>query len=167
MNPDKEIIRKHGQLYECSCTPMAVELVLKLIDRAPADYFELQHETRNNPVSFAKFNEREINGVKFHRRFSVDGGRGFSPEKMKDLFETIDRELDEERYVIISISHDGHWHDFVIYDHGADGEYRAVSKAFRADQSVRDDSDTWRRSDIRKKVTEMTGTDILTYDPLG
>jgi hypothetical protein len=173
MNPDKEIIRNHRQLFEFSCVPMAVEFVLKLIEHAERGYFELQEKSQNNKLgTFADFDNREINGVKFQHKFSVKGGRNFPPEKMKKLFETIDRELDEKkRYVIISVANDPAepsqgWHNFVIYDRNKEGEYEAVSKTFQPDLNVHDDSDTWRRSDIRKKVTEMTGTDILTYDPI-
>jgi hypothetical protein len=170
MNPDKEIMRTHRQLTQFSCIPMVVELVLKLLGRVPPDFFELQKDWKDNKLgTFADFHEREIKGVKFQHKFSVDKGRGFSPEKMKELFKTIDEELDNGRYVMISIANppgEG-WHNFVIYDCNAHGEYDAVSKTFNPNLIVRDDTDTWRRSDIRKKVTEMTGTDILTYDALG
>jgi hypothetical protein len=44
MNLDRDVARKHRQLHELSCAPMAAELVLKLIKRAPENYFDLQEE---------------------------------------------------------------------------------------------------------------------------
>jgi len=104
MNPDKEVIRKHGQLYENSCTPMIVELILKLTGRVPENYFELQDVSKNTAVSFADFHEQEIGALKLRRRFSVDAGRDFPPDEMKQLFDTIDGELNAGRYVAVSIA---------------------------------------------------------------
>jgi len=42
MNPNQAIIGRHDQLFDWSCIPMAVELVLKLVGRMPPDSFELQ-----------------------------------------------------------------------------------------------------------------------------
>ena len=171
MNLDRDIVQKHRQVYDYSCTPMGAELVLKLIKRVPEDYFELQEATKNNPVTFADLDGRKIHDITFHMQFSVKHGRNFPPEKIAKLFETIDAELDAGRYVIISIANDPKneakgWHDFVIYDHAEKGEYRAVSKAFRPHGDFDHPEATWDRSDIRKMVEEMTGTDILTYDPI-
>jgi hypothetical protein len=136
MIPDKEIIALHRQLYLPSCTAMAVELVLKLLKRVAPNWFILQYQTQMTAVSFAEYDNLEICGVRFHRRFSVDAGRNFSPEKLGQLFEAIDGELGAGRYVIVSIANDPKdgakgWHDFVIYDHAENGEYRAVSKVYR------------------------------------
>src|SRR5437588_6236104 len=101
MNPDKEIIRTHRQLTQFSCIPMVVELVLKLLGRMPSDSFELQQNWKDNKLgTFADFHKREIKGVKFQHKFSADKGRGFSRQKMKELFKTIDDELDNGRSVM-------------------------------------------------------------------
>ena len=153
---NKEIVDNHKQLSEYSCIPMAVELVLKLLEHAPSDYFELQTQWNNSKAgSFANFDGQTIKGVTFHHQFSVANGRCFPPEKMKQLFDTIDHELQEGRYVVVSLAHGNNWHNFVVYDQMADGEYQAASKA---------GSDTWCRSDVKQIITEMTGTDILTYE---
>jgi hypothetical protein len=44
---------------------MAAELVLKLIKRAPENYFDLQEERENHPVTLADLHGREINGITF------------------------------------------------------------------------------------------------------
>jgi len=135
---------------------MAVELVLKLVERAPSDYFELQTRWNNFKTgTFANFDGQTINGATFHHKFSVANGRNFPPEKMKQLFDTIDHELQEDRYVVVSLASGNDWHNFVIYNQIAGGEYQAVSKA---------GSENWYRSDVKQKITEMTGTDILTYE---
>jgi hypothetical protein len=156
MNLNQEIIKSHTQLFEYSCIPMAVELVLKLLGRVPPDYFELQTQWNNFRFgTFADYDAKTINGVTFQMQFSVESGRNFSPEKMQQLFGTIDRELGAGRYVIISLASNGGWHNFVIYDRTNDGEYQAVSKTVSGT--------TWHRSDVKQKVADMTGTDVLTY----
>ena len=135
---------------------MAVELVLKLVGRMPPDSFELQKLWGNrHDGSFADFDGATIRGLRFRRQFTVDGGRGFPPEKLKQLFDTIDRELNEGRYVIIALAVNGDFHNFVIYDRTVTGEYEATSKTVGGG--------TWNRSDVKCKVTQMSGTDILTY----
>ena len=156
MIPNEEIIDSHKQLSTYSCIPMAVELVLKLLHRVPSYYFELQ--TLWNDFSwgsFCNFDGRTINGVTFHHKFPVANGRGFPLEKMKQLFGTIDRELNAGRYVVVSLPSGNDYHNFVIYNQTADGEYEAVSKNV---------CQTWWESDVKKKITHMTGTDILTYE---
>jgi hypothetical protein len=44
MKLDTTIVINHQQLDDFSCIPMAVELVLKLLSRVPADYYDLQRE---------------------------------------------------------------------------------------------------------------------------
>ncbi len=105
MIPNKEIIDNHKQLSHYSCIPMAAVLVLKLLERAPSDYFELQTQWNNFKAgTFANFDGKTIKGVTFHHKFSVANGRNFPPEKMKQLFDTIDHELEEDRYVVVSLT---------------------------------------------------------------
>ena len=163
MNPDKEIINNHKQLSEYSCIPMAVELVLKLLNRAPSNYFELQTLWNNFRFgSFCNFDGRTVNGVTFHHEFPVNKGRGFPPERMKQLFDTIDREIKGGRYVVVSLPSGNDYHNFVIYNQTAEGEYEAVSKKYEAVSKNR--SDTWWEVDVKKKINDMTGTDILIYE---
>jgi hypothetical protein len=156
MIPDKEIIDNHKQLAPYSCIPMAVELVLKLLGRAQSNYFELQTLWNNFRLgSFCNFDGRTVNGVTFRHQFPVTNGRDFPPEKMKQLFDTIDSELREGRYAVVSLPRRDDYHNFVIYDQTADGEYEAVSK--NACQTC------W-KSGVKNIITHMTGTDILTYE---
>jgi hypothetical protein len=155
MNLNEDIVENHKQLFEWSCIPMAVELVLKLLGRMPADSFDLQTSWGNrHDGTFADFDGSTINGVQFKRQFSVDNGRGFPPEKLKQLFDTIDNELNSARYVIAALAVGGYYHNFVIYGPSLDGDYHATSKTT---------SGTWNRSAVKENVTQMAGTDILTY----
>ena len=61
---DRLKIDRHRQIYDAYCIPSSVEMVLKLIDRVPQDYFELQEAWKNKTDgSFANFDNRTIAGV--------------------------------------------------------------------------------------------------------
>src|SRR6266404_1055642 len=121
MEIDPIIRTSHTQLDEFSCIPMSIEYVLKLLGRVPRDWFVLQFEWKNKKTrSFADFHEREIEGLKFRQQFAFQRGGDFP---LNELFRTIDSELAASRYVIISLSMPGGWHNFVIHEHLPDAEY--------------------------------------------
>jgi hypothetical protein len=155
MQIDENIVKAHRQLAQFSCIPMSIEFVLKLLKLVPSDYFELQEKWNNfSGGTFACFDGQTLYGLSFKHQFSVDGGRNFCKQKMEKLFNTIDQELDEGRYVIISLAEDGGWHNYIIYDRAPNAEYLAVSKKCDG---------TRKYDDVKRRVSEMTGTDILTY----
>jgi len=55
MSYDRRIIGEHRQIFENSCVPSAVEMVLKLLGMVGKDYYDLQCETKNEGSNFAKF----------------------------------------------------------------------------------------------------------------
>jgi len=148
MEINKSIVDLHRQLDENSCIPSAVEMVLKLLGKADPDYHELQKEWDNkSDGSFADFDERTIRGVTFKliNRVSFD-----------ELFEIIDRELKELRYVIISLrTSPKTYHMYVIYRKD-DGNFKAFTKKHCV-------QDIEYVNDVKEKVRSMGITDILTY----
>lgn len=146
-----KIVDKHLQVYSCSCIPMAIELVLKLLLRVPETYYELQRAVgERRDVGFSEYSEREIAGIRFQEEFPCDRGPNFPIE---DLFRRIDELIHCGDYVIISLATIRGWHMYVIYDNIED-EYRAVSK---------DGAQTIYCDTVKHAVRTMNGTNILTY----
>jgi hypothetical protein len=155
MKLDHSIVERHKQLAVHSCIPMSIELVLKLLGRVPPDFYCLQEQWGDRKDgTFGDFDGKTIRGLTFRLRFPVQSGRGFPAEKLTLLFDTIDRELGEDRFVIVSLAVPCGWHNFVVYERTDSGEYLATSKST---------SSTWPRTDVRSAISAMTGTDILTY----
>jgi len=149
----RKVIDDHKQIYGMSCIPMSVEMVLKLLGRAPASYYDQQNAWKNKADgNFSNFDGKTINGVTFHKRFGLPRDKNFPLEK---LFAAVDRELAAGRYVIISLASGGGWHMYVVCDKDKDGEFIAVSKI--GERTITDDH-------VKRTVTKMQGTDILTYD---
>jgi hypothetical protein len=131
---------------------MTGELVLKLLDRDPADYFALQDNCKNKrDGNFADFDGRTIAGVTFHKQFGQPRGPRFP---IDDLFKTIDDELDHGRYVIISLFTGFSYHMYVIVGRTASGDFHAVSKDGEQILTV---------TNVKPRVREIGGTDIVTY----
>lgn len=149
---DPKKVDAHRQDYDWSCIPMTIELVLKLLDREPADYFVLQDKWKNKrDGNFADFDGRTIAGVTFHKQFGQPRGPRFP---IDDLFKTIDDELDHGRYVIISLFTGFSYHMYVIVGRTASGDYHAVSKEGEQTLTV---------TNVKARVREIGGTDIVTY----
>jgi TPR repeat protein len=88
---DRKIIDEHQQRYGMSCIPSSVEIVLKLLGRVPASYYDLQNIWKNKADgSFHDFDEKTIEGLTFKQQFTQAHSEQFP---LTDLFETIDREL--------------------------------------------------------------------------
>jgi hypothetical protein len=141
------------QLYQWSGIPMAVELVLKLTGREPADYDALQQEWKNKrDGNFINFDGKTVSGLTFHHQFDDPRGNEFPTGK---LFKTINSELDHGRYVLISMHNGSGWGIWVIVGRTASGDYHAVSKSMSGQ--------TVTATNVKARVREMKGTDILTY----
>jgi hypothetical protein len=158
-NFDRRIVDEHKQLFDSSCVPMTVELVLKLTGRKPVDFFKLQEAWKNKTDgSFGDFDEKTLAGLTFHRQFTHPRGNDFP---LNRLFATIDRELDAGRYVIVSFQSGAHsWHMHVIYGKSADGEFVAITKSGSKASGAR----TIVVKNVKEIVRKMKGTDILTYE---
>jgi hypothetical protein len=151
----RQVVDSHEQRYGMSCIPMAIEMVLKLLGRAPASYYELQDAWKEKADgSFSNFDGKTIAGVTFHKQFGMPRGNEFPIGK---LFATIDSELKAGRFVIVSLaSSTASWHMYVIYDKDANGDFIAVSKLGKK---------TIEATKIKETIQTMKGTDILTYEP--
>ena len=137
---------------------MAVEFVLKLLGRIPLDYFDLQQDWINRPGGalgfndFREFDGQTLYGVRFKSHYTPPvRGEAFL---LEELFSVIDDELASRRYVIISLAVPGGWHNYVIHNRLSNAEYGAVTKAQNREQIT----------NVRQRVTDMRGTDILTYE---
>jgi hypothetical protein len=149
---DPKIVDAHREKYLSSSIPMAVELALKLTGRMPGDSFALQETWKDkHDGNFSEFDGKTIAGATFHHKFDQPRGNEFPTE---DLFDAIDAELDHGRYVIISLYTGRNFALYVIVGRTANGDYHAVNKI--VDQ-------TFTVTNVKARVREMKGTDILTY----
>jgi hypothetical protein len=150
---DQRVIDAHEQRYGMSCIPSSVEMVLKLMGRVPGSYYEQQDAWKNKADgSFHNFDGKTIAGVTFHQQFMQAHGSEFP---LAEMFATIDRELRAGRFVIVGIACAGGTHDWVIYDEDTEGDFLAVSKGGK--RTIED-------KHVRKTITDMSGTDIGTYE---
>lgn len=151
MTLDESIVAAHRQIDPCSCIPMAIEFVLKLLGRMPADSYELQEAWGNRKDgNFGDFDNRLINGVRFRRQYSEARGGSFP---LCSLFSTIASELSAGRYVLIALPEGGNFHNYVVYASLPSGEFRAITKG----RSIE------RIDKVREAVRNIQGTDIITY----
>jgi hypothetical protein len=152
---DRRIIDAHQQRYSMSCIPSSVEMVLKLLGRVPASYYDQQTAWKEKADgSFHDFDGKLIAGVTFHQQFTMARNSEFP---LAELFARIDHELQAGRFVIVGLaSPGGGWHNWVIYDEDTGGEFLAISK-----------SDKWKTVEerhVKQVVAKMQGTDIGTYE---
>jgi hypothetical protein len=156
---DRKIVDEHKQLFDFSCIPANIELVLKLTGREPVSFFKLQEawSTKTNG-SFADFDGKTIAGLTFHQRFKNPRNKDFP---LKRLMSVIDKELSSGRYVIVSLqSGKDVWHIHVIYGKDADGDFVAITKV----GSKASGTKTIVVPHIKELLTRMEGTDIMTYE---
>jgi hypothetical protein len=97
------------------------------------------------------FDGWKFDDIKFTRRFPQPRDDSFP---LDGLFSTIENELASGRYVIVSLGVPPHYHNYVIYNRLPNGEFDAVTKGQNPEQI----------NDVRARVSNMKGTDILTYE---
>lgn len=160
----------HRQRTNVSCIPMSVECVLKLLALMPQTDFKFQDVAANSGQSHWVKDLVYPSGnpkIKFSRQFLLsdygmeDRGPHFMRDHFENLFTTIDEELANERYVIISVqSGPSQWHMEIIYNKQTDtGKYEVVT-FYHDGQGAH----LLPAKDLRQVITEMQGTDILTYE---
>lgn len=154
----ERIIDQHQQITRRSCVPSAVEMILKLLGKVNSDYYDLQNSCTNG--HFSNFDGQTISDVIFHRVNLAARGHDFPYDQ---LFSIIDQELASNRYVMISLlgmsSEGARFHAYVIYDIDPQtNDYLTVTKASQNGIYV-----TQFESDIKSRVREIQGTDILLY----
>ncbi|QDU83135.1 hypothetical protein Pla163_02320 [Planctomycetes bacterium Pla163] len=151
------IVDAHEQKFEASCIPSCVELVLKLLKRVDFGYYDEQNAWGStSDGSFGNFNNRVLFGLRFRNLF-FEHPRG-AAFPLADLFSRISVELDEGRFVIISLASSAGWHMYVVYAQ-ENGEFRAISKASPPHGHV-----TIAEDKVKAAVAWMQGTDILVYE---
>ncbi|TKC06698.1 hypothetical protein FA048_15970 [Pedobacter polaris] len=149
-----DVAFNHRQIYNSSCIPMSIEMVLKFNKRIPSDDYRLQTNWKEKTDgTFGNFDGKIISGLKFKHQFNIKRGDGFPFER---LFKTIDAELAAGRKVIISLpSGFNFWHMYVI-DKKVDKDYLAYSR-------FNNDKNLVIKKDIKSWIFGCKGTDILTY----
>jgi hypothetical protein len=160
MNVDYSKIMTHQQIYPDSCISSAVEMILKLNNKVDEDYYSLQVEQyrklhiENNPdnekyKSFNYLNGQEYYGLKF---------TNISEQPADELFQKIDEEINEGRYVIISLGNqNGGFHMWIIYGcDKVDGDYLNFSKRYCSTELIC-------FNHLKAHARYMGKADILTY----
>lgn len=146
------VVNNHNQIFESSCIPSTVEMVLKYCKVVGSDFYDLQQDWKNKiDGSFLNFDKTELYGVTFSHQFGLPRDANFP---MDSLFQTIESELKAGRKVIISIPSDMGWHMFVVHKQTADGEFVSYSKQA---------SHTLILRNTKEIVRKVNGTDIMTY----
>ena len=156
----QRIIDQHQQVFRNSCIPSAVEMVLKLLEKVPIRYYDLQNAWTTDG-SFLNFDGQTIQGVTFHRINLTDRGPYFPFDR---LFEIIDQEVTAGRYVLASLlgmSENGPcFHAYIIFEKDqSTQDYIAVTKARVLNGTYVTQFD----ANIKGRICEIQGTDILVY----
>lgn len=147
-----EAINKHKQIYTNSCIPSGIEMVLKLNKKVDSDFYNYQKIWgRKNEGNFANFDGLLLNEIRFHHLFDLRRNDNFP---INDLFMTIDKELAEGRYVLISLPSDTGWHIYVICNKLSNGDFVAYSKLSSKNLIL---------YNVKEIVRQVKGTDIMVY----
>ncbi|MHC8948648.1 hypothetical protein [Sphingobacterium hungaricum] len=146
------VVNNHNQIFEMSCIPSVVEMVLKYYKVVDFDFYDLQNEWQNKmDGSFRDFDKKELYGITFSQQFVLPRDATFP---IDSLFQTIENELKAEKKVIISLPSDTGWHMFVICEQTPDGEFVSYSKLGTHTLILRNTKEIVRKSN---------GTEIMTY----
>ena len=146
------VVNNHNQIFESSCIPSAVEMVLKYCKVVDSGYYDLQNEWKNKmDGTFSNFDNKELYGVAFSRKFDLPRNASFP---IDSLFQTIENELKSGKKVIISLPSNTGWHMFVVNKQTPDGEFVSYSKQ---------GSHTLILRNTKEIVKMVNGTDIMTY----
>ncbi len=147
------IIHQHRQINMSSCIPSGIEMILKLNCKVESDFYNYQQIWGNKTDgTFGNFNNLVINGIRFFHKFNLQRDNNFP---LADLFYTIEEELAQNRYVLVSlVSGQNMWHIYVISEKLPNGEFKAYSKI---------DERTLIVSNVKEFITKMKGTDIMVY----
>ncbi|MDR2955407.1 MAG: hypothetical protein LBV43_10030 [Prevotella sp.] len=146
------VVNNHNQIFEPSCIPSTVEIVLKYCKVVDIDFYDLQNEWKNKTDgSFSDFDNKELYGITFSHKFDLPRDANFP---IDSLFQTIEDELKSGRKVIISLPSNMGWHMFVVYKQTPDGEFVSYSKQ---------GSHTLILRNTKEIVKKVNGTDIMTY----
>jgi hypothetical protein len=155
----KEIIDKHEQKQDFSCIPSAVEMILKLEGLVNLDYYEEQDSyTYKQGNSFSLYDGKILINLKFRHLFYIIRNVKFP---LEELFDTIQRELNSNKFIAISLSESydnngatGNFHNYIVHSCN-NNEFQSLSKK---------DKETIFCDFIKLWVKNMKGSDILVYE---
>ena len=156
-----KIIDQHEQIYKKSCVASAIEMILKLEKKVAINYTGLQYELKDRAIGFGDFNNKTILGLTFESKFGSYDNFDFVA-----LFNFIDKELVEERFVVVSLGNDtcSSCHMFIIYEKSEEGKYFAFTKESKEGElPAKITKEEQNAKEIIKKMNNGKGTDILIY----
>jgi len=146
------VVNNHNQIFQMSCIPSAIEMVLKYYNLVDFDFYGLQNEWQNKADgSFRDFDNKKLYGITFSQKFVLPRDANFP---IDSLFQTVENELKSGRKVIISLPADAGWHMFVICKQTLDGEFVSYSKLGNHTLILRN---------TKEIVKKSNGTEIMTY----
>ena len=146
------VVNNHDQIFQLSCIPSAVEMILKYYKAVDLDFYDLQNEWKNkSDGSFRNFDNKELYGFTFSQKFVLPRDETFP---IDSLFQTIENELKSERKVIISLPAEAGWHMFIICKQTPDGDFVSYSKLGNHTLILRN---------TKEIVKKSKGTEIMTY----
>ncbi|WP_316825548.1 hypothetical protein [Pedobacter miscanthi] len=146
------VVNNHDQIFELSCIPSAVEIILKYYKVVDFDFYELQNKWKNKTDgSFHDFDKKKLYGITFFQKFVLPRDAKFP---IDSLFRTIENELKAKKKIIISLPSNAGWHMFIISEQTPDGEFVSYSKL---------GSHTLILRNTKEIVRNSNGTEIMTY----
>ena len=146
------VVNNHNQIFQMSCIPSAIEMILKYYNVVDFDFYDLQNEWKDKADgSFRNFDKKELYGITFFQKFVLPRDENFP---IDSLFQTIENELKSDKKVIISLPADTGWHMFIICKQTPEGEFVAYSKL---------GSHTLILRNTKEIVRKSNGTEIMTY----
>jgi len=146
------VVNNHNQIFQMSCIPSAIEMILKYYNVVDFDFYNLQNEWKDKADgSFRNFDKKELYGITFFQKFVLPRDENFP---IDSLFQTIENELKSDKKVIISLPADTGWHMFIICKQTPEGEFVAYSKL---------GSHTLILRNTKEIVRKSNGTEIMTY----
>ena len=146
------VVNNHNQIFQMSCIPSAIEMILKYYNVVDFDFYDLQNEWKDKADgSFRNFDKKELYGITFFQKFVLPRDENFP---IDSLFQTIENELKSDKKVIISLPADRGWHMFIICKQTREGEFVAYSKL---------GSHTLILRNTKEIVRKSNGTEIMTY----
>jgi len=146
------VVNNHNQIFQMSCIPSAIEMILKYYNVVDFDFYDLQNEWKDKADgSFRNFDKKELYGITFFQKFVLPRDKNFP---IDSLFQTIENELKSDKKVVISLPADRGWHMFIICKQTPEGEFVSYSKL---------GSHTLILRNTKEIVRKSNGTEIMTY----
>ena len=147
------VINNHNQLFQMSCIPSAVEMILKYYKVVDFNFYDLQIKWQNKADgSFRDFDKMELYGITFSQKFNLPRDESFPVDS---LFQAIENELKSGKKVIIALQVETGWSIFVVYKQTPDGEFVSYNKL---------GSHTTILRNTKEIVKKSNGTEIMTYN---